>query len=155
MVFGNIASRFANFVRTKTDRLSEAIKTNPTQFEDGTLDDAIKPKESWIKRNITDKFSDTVNVITGNRAARNALATGTAIKQGQSPLNALTREHNPKVSVNVRVKLSSTGEFRNFLYNMTESEYQDFINDPDQFIRDRLDEEEKYLGLDLSVQDWS
>ena len=155
MAFGNLIRNVVSAIRTAPSRIAEYTRTNPTHIEDEIIDDAVRPKQSWFKRNITDKLADVVGITSVSRAARESASRGTIIQKGQSPLNALTGEFNPKVPVNVRVQITNTGEYRNFLYNMTEREYQTFINDPDQFIQDRFEGVEKYANSPFMVVDWT
>ena len=155
MAFGNFLRNVATAIRTAPSRIAEYTRTNPTHIEDEIIDDAVRPKQSWFKRNITDKLADVVGITSVSRAARESASRGTIIQKGQSPLNALTGEFNPKVPVNVRVQITNTGEYRNLLYNMTEREYQTFINDPEQFIQDRFEGLEKYANSPFMVVDWT
>ena len=139
MGFGNLLRNVATAIRTAPSRIAEYSRTNPSHIEDEIIDDAVRPKQSWFKRNITDKLADVVGITSVSRAARESASRGTIIQKGQSPLNALTGEFNPKVSVNVTIQITTTGQYRNILYNMTEREYQTFINDPEQFIQDRFE----------------
>ena len=155
MAFGNFLRNVATAIRTAPSRIAEYSRTNPSHIEDEIIDDAVRPKQSWFKRNITDKLADVVGITSVSRAARESASRGTIIQKGQSPLNALLRAENPTALVNVRVRLTALDTYRNIMYRMTEQEYQTFINDPDQFVADRFDTSDKYRDTPFQVVDWS
>ena len=122
MGFGNFVRNIVNVVRTAPSRIAEFSKTNPSHIADDIEPVAVKSNPSWLSRDSLSRVGDSVKGFFTSRAARELNNKGTIIQKGQSPLSALTHVHNTKTAVNIRVKVGSTGQYRNLMYRMTESE---------------------------------